>query len=214
MNESLAGRWLRRYKLFFFLGLVILCCQLMLAYLLPIFGATDDILPPTKPHHIVTHPHNIDDEDISNFYSKSKSARQDSPAAAPSNTLQATKIEPVQSQRKYQLRLNELDFVPSCDIDTKEAVSAIHRAQTQHCKQTIANITCAIQAGTFYSSVLPNYCPNESFIANRALGCFRDEKKFRILSGYYTNFKTLNTPAKCIQMCLQSGFLYAGVQYS
>lgn len=194
----------------------------MLAYLLPIFGATDDILPPTKTatqsyHTAAARNAILDDEDSNashNFYSKSKISTGAQQPLSVQQSLPATiKLESTQPHRKYQLRLNELEFVPSCDIDTKEAVSAIHRAQTQSCKQTIANITCAIQAGTFYSSFLPNYCPNENFIANRALGCFRDEKKFRILSGYYTNFKTLNTPAKCIQMCLQSGFLYAGVQY-
>ncbi|GLH11058.1 Xylosyltransferase oxt [Gryllus bimaculatus] len=104
------------------------------------------------------------------------------------------------------LRLEELDFVPQCDIVTKEAISAIHRAKTQQCKQEIVNITCLIQQGLLYPHYLPNTCPS--------LGCFRDNKTFRLLSGYYANLKTTNSPKHCIDLCLQSGFPYAGVQFS
>lgn len=52
------------------------------------------------------------------------------------------------------------------------------------------------------------------FTAGKSLGCYRDEKNFRLLSGYYANLKTTNSPKHCINMCLQSGFPYAGVQYS
>lgn len=105
-------------------------------------------------------------------------------------------------------------FKPICEINAKEAISAIYRANSQHCKEIIANTTCAIQSGTFYPNSLPNYCPHEPYNKNKPLGCYKDDKKFRTLSGYYINFKTTNTPRKCIQLCLQSGFVYAGVQYS
>lgn len=213
MTELLAGRWLRRYKLFFVLVLLILCIQLFLAYLLPIFGATDDIILSTYGSHThKTHaaqnlrdPPLVDDEDISNSntYSKSKASKEvKEPAAAGATT------------KRYQLRLDELGFTPTCDIHTKEAVSAIHRATSQACKRTIANVACAIQTKTFYATTLPNFCPRGNYTANRALGCYKDEKNFRVLSGYYMNFKTANTPARCIQLCLQSGFPYAGVQYA
>lgn len=144
-----------------------------------------------------------DDEEISNsntYNSKSKTTKEFK--------------ETTGAPKRYQLRLDELEFTPTCDIHTKEAVSAIHRASTQSCKQTIANVACAIQSKTFYADALPNYCPTGNYTANRAMGCYKDEKNFRVLSGYYMNFKTLNTPSKCIQLCLQSGFQYAGVQYS
>lgn len=82
------------------------------------------------------------------------------------------------------------------------------------CKEIIINASCAIQSGTFYPKRLPNYCPNEPFSAYRSLGCHRDDKKFRTLCSYYINLKTTNTPEKCVDLCLQSGFVYAGVQYS
>lgn len=197
-GESLAGRWLRRYKLFFFLGLLILCGQLLLAYLLPIFGNTDDDGSNAKRPEATTAFDFISD-----------------PLKRSSIEIQSTLPTPASAQKKFHLRLDELTFRPQCTIDTKEAVSAIHRARSQECKQTIANITCAIQAGTFYPIELPNTCPTAAVaIVQSALGCFRDEKKMRILSGYYTNFKESNSPTKCVQRCLQSGFIYAGVQYS
>ncbi|XP_063241407.1 xylosyltransferase oxt [Bacillus rossius redtenbacheri] len=112
------------------------------------------------------------------------------------------------------LNLEELDFVPVCDIVTKEAVSAIHRAKTQRCKQTIANITCLIQRRLLYPRRLPNSCPSNGFTAGKSLGCYEDKKTFRLLSGYFANLKTTNSPQHCINLCLQSGFQYAGVQYS
>lgn len=112
------------------------------------------------------------------------------------------------------LRLEELDFTPPCEITTKEAISAIHRARTQKCKQQIANTTCLIKQGLFYPSSLPNYCPNNDLESGKSLGCFKDEKTYRILNGYYGNYKNTNSPDSCIRLCLQSGFPYAGVQYS
>ncbi|KAJ6642112.1 Xylosyltransferase oxt [Pseudolycoriella hygida] len=207
MTELLAGRWLRRYKLFFIFVLLILCIQLFLAYLLPIFGSTDDIIQATYGSHThrkknLRNSASVDDEEISNSnaYSKSKTSKEVK--------------ETTGTTKRYQLRLDELEFTPNCDIHTKEAVSAIHRASSQSCKQTIANVACAIQTKTFYADSLPNFCPTGNYTANRSLGCFKDEKNFRVLSGYFMNFKTLNTPSKCIQLCLQSGFQYAGVQYS
>lgn len=206
--ESLAGRWLRRYKTFFFFGFLILILQLVLAYLLPIFGTTDDIVVAHSGQFNLKHsaPLNIEDD-----ASNSNVDVQDYPAAVGSKTKSTGKHK---NHRIHQLRAEEFDFIPACMVVTKEAISAVHRAKSQLCKEQIINTTCAIQAGTFYADRLPNFCPNKNFIAMRSLGCYRDEKKFRILAGYYTNFKVLNTPAKCIQMCLQSGFLYAGVQYS
>jgi protein xylosyltransferase len=62
-------------------------------------------------------------------------------------------------------------------------------------------------------SSLSFYCTS-GFTAGKSLGCYQDEKTFRLLSGYYANLKTTNSPKHCINMCLQSGFPYAGVQYS
>ncbi|CAK9813203.1 Xylosyltransferase oxt [Anthophora plagiata] len=47
-----------------------------------------------------------------------------------------------------------------------------------------------------------------------SLGCFKDDKTLRILPGYYHVFKGNNSPEHCAFLCLQSGYLYAGTEYS
>lgn len=266
IESSTSVQWLRRYKLFFFAGALLLAIQLFLGYLLPIFGTTDDIYKPNAASIYsnlievrdayknqaafdeLFHDENLsfDDEDISNgnpignfkeitnelvlpkilVASSAKGGinnhqfirnhnnhnPNDILLNAKDSTLQFTN-----SQQQLTTDTNlksHFKFKPICEIIAKEAISAIYRAQTKHCKEIIANTTCAIQSGTFYPNSLPNYCPHQPYNKNKPLGCYKDDKKFRTLSGYYINFKTTNTPTKCIQLCLQSGFVYAGVQYS
>uniref|UniRef100_A0A3B5A228 Xylosyltransferase 2 n=1 Tax=Stegastes partitus TaxID=144197 RepID=A0A3B5A228_9TELE len=51
------------------------------------------------------------------------------------------------------------DFVPKCDIMGKDALSALHRAGSQQCRQEIANIVCQHQAGQLMPDALPQFCP-------------------------------------------------------
>ncbi|XP_049874059.1 xylosyltransferase oxt [Pectinophora gossypiella] len=111
------------------------------------------------------------------------------------------------------LRLEELDFKPACDIKSREAISAIHRAKTQNCKQQILNKTCLIQDGHFYPKELPNSCLAEGMAHGKHLGCYVDEKKLRLLSSFYGNYASTNSPVACLDICVQAGFPYAGVQY-
>lgn len=111
------------------------------------------------------------------------------------------------------LKLEELDFKPWCNITTKEAVSAIHRAKSQHCKREIVNVTCKIQKGELYPKQIVSSCPAPGVTKGKSLGCFQDDKSMRLLSGYYTNLEQTNSPQNCINLCLQSGFPYAGVEY-
>jgi protein xylosyltransferase len=201
----------RRYKIFFIIGFVILAIQFYLAYKsikIPI----NDTKHPSQSKHTKSTNRNVqhrtsirnsaqlnDDEDIIN-----------------SNIQQQDVAHKVNEKTSATATLlSELRFKPKCDIlSDKEVVSAVQRARTQECKKQIVDIACDIKSDTFYPKVLPNTCPSGNYIANRLLGCFKDDKKHRILPSFYTNFKETNSPKKCIQMCLQSGYLYAGVQYS
>lgn len=49
-------------------------------------------------------------------------------------------------------------------------------------------------------------------VSNSNMGCFRDQSKKRLLSNYSKKLPD-NSPTRCIDMCLQSGYEYAGVQY-
>lgn len=207
------GGWvLRRYGLFFGVALVILAFQLYLG--VRFFALSADT--PTAPKAIAMGksqpatgrdawpPHQRDsDDEASVAFSAHQQAQRNSNA-----------VKKASNAAVVRLRVEELDFVPACEITAKEAVSAVHRARTQRCKQHIANVTCLIQKGLLYPDVLPNRCPNGGLEAGKSLGCFKDEKNFRLLSGYYGNNKQANSPQFCIRLCLQSGFPYAGVQYS
>lgn len=116
--------------------------------------------------------------------------------------------------RTSGLHLEGLDFVPDCDIFGREAVSAINRARTQHCKKELANIICLSQAGKLYPKYMKSQCPAPEVHMGKSLGCFQDERQYRLLSGYFSNLKANNSPEQCTFLCLQSGFQFAGVQYS
>ncbi|ODM98476.1 Xylosyltransferase oxt [Orchesella cincta] len=129
--------------------------------------------------------------------------------------------------------VGSLTFVPECNITLKDSISAINRAKTQACKDEIANISCVITNDVLYVKRLPRYCSNkgesrdlyeyicqwlEKFelhqtVYGRYLGCFKDNPKDRILSGHLSLFKDRNSHQICIDLCLQSGFQYAGLQY-
>ncbi|XP_047215598.1 xylosyltransferase 2-like isoform X2 [Girardinichthys multiradiatus] len=51
------------------------------------------------------------------------------------------------------------DFMPKCDITGKDALSALHRAGSQQCRQEIANIVCQHQTGQLMPKALPQFCP-------------------------------------------------------
>lgn len=44
------------------------------------------------------------------------------------------------------------------------------------------------------------------------VGCFKDAAKERSLSGYMVKLPMTNNPKKCTDLCLQSGYVYSGVE--
>ncbi|CAM9282289.1 unnamed protein product [Lampetra planeri] len=51
------------------------------------------------------------------------------------------------------------DLEPKCVIKGKDAMSALHRAGSQQCRQELANIVCLHQAGQLMPGPLPQFCP-------------------------------------------------------
>uniref|UniRef100_A0A182XMH0 protein xylosyltransferase n=1 Tax=Anopheles quadriannulatus TaxID=34691 RepID=A0A182XMH0_ANOQN len=205
-------RLLWRYKVFVLIGFMIVAGQVFLAYKLlrmPLSGnessAERDLSRKLYDKYVKrTAPgDNVPLEDRG----------KDTAHAAARQGRSAARDDGKPHPNQHVLRLDELDFVPPCELTRKETVSAIHRAKSQSCKAKIVQVACEIQAGKFYPQRLPTFCPRGDHSPNRALGCFRDEKNFRLLSGYYSTFKTNNSPEKCIRLCLQSGYPFAGVQY-
>lgn len=137
----------------------------------------------------------------------------DKQANSNKQTLQS---QPRNRTARIKLDRNSLNFTPACDVTVREAVSAVTRAQSQACKQRIVNVTCLNQQGLLYPERVQSLCPHSSGFTGMPvnLGCFKDDKTLRALSGYYHVFKGNNTPERCAYMCLQSGFPYAGTEYS
>lgn len=129
-------------------------------------------------------------------------------------------------QNKYQSRRNRttivtldqksLNFTPICDVTGREAVSAITRAQSQICKEYIVNVTCLSHQGLLYPKTLQSSCPHSKGFRGipKNIGCFKDDKIFRVLTGYNSVYKNNNSPQRCAYMCLQSGYPFAGTEYS
>lgn len=134
------------------------------------------------------------------------------------NSNKQSQLQSQQRNRTARIKLDRksLNFTPECDVTVREAVSAVTRAQSQACKQRIVNVTCLSQHGLLYPERIQSLCPHSPGFTGMPvnLGCFKDDKTLRALSGYYHLFKGNNTPERCAYMCLQSGFPYAGTEYS
>lgn len=218
--------WLRlprKYKLVFVVLSVILFVQLLLGYHSNNLdtgsgaGGVADSGGPALFQHNDAGP--VDDDDVpsnSNSYSRGNLAgnhqhpKEDFIKSISHNDQAAVEKQSTDTKRNY---FGDLPFLPKCDVQSKDALSAVNRARTTECKKQILDTVCAIESGTFYADSLTSQCPNGNYTRGRSLGCFQDEQANRLLGGYYVNNKGINTPRKCIEMCLQSGFIYAGVQY-
>lgn len=187
MESALSVRWLRRYRSFFIILSFIIAIQLFLAY------KSVDI-------------------DLAGALRTQRSVHTAAPPTKSAYSPLQVQAQAVDS-KSTQTTAQQLGFEPECDINAKEAISALQRARTKDCRQHIAQIACAIQAGRFYATHLKSSCPSGNHRANVSLGCYRDEKDTRLLAGYFTSFKTSNSPSICVELCLQSGYPYAGVQY-
>ncbi|XP_037931345.1 xylosyltransferase oxt [Teleopsis dalmanni] len=204
MSDNLVWRWMLRYKLFFFIGVIILGVQVYLAYKSLGIDGTGYIEKVFKSkaqtnervYRIISNQNSDTNKDNKLNYGQ-KQQQNLSPTKPTHNIFVET----------------DTNFIPKCEILAKEAISALQRAKTQKCRQQIADIACNIQNGEFYPKQLPNYCPSGNHTANTAIGCYRDEKEVRLLPDYFINLKTSNSPTHCVQICVQSGFPYAGVQY-
>nr|XP_018901650.1 PREDICTED: xylosyltransferase oxt [Bemisia tabaci] len=233
-NRPLDIRWIRRYKAFYIAGVIIFCIQILLAYFF--LASHDESRKNDRDFQSGKGRWNLevaDDKRRKEFRGDRENVLgvddEDNPANSNSiiseltrNKVLPDKLEDRRIDNKVpqisklsnvsHLRLEELDFVPLCDITGKEAISAIHRAKTQYCKQEISNISCLIAEGLLYPKKLPHLCAISE--TGKSLGCFQDGKSKRLLSSYYVSLKFNNSPSNCVNLCLQSGFSYAGVQLS
>ncbi|XP_015432599.1 PREDICTED: xylosyltransferase oxt [Dufourea novaeangliae] len=206
---SRSSSCLRKYRILFLFGITVLCIQIYLAH--TFFGleirnqkssglssGEDDVSQPEE------------DEGLPRGLRQLK--------LPPDKQTNRNKV--LQSQRNQTSRIKldrkSLNFIPSCEFNGREAVSAVTRAQSQICKQCIVNVTCLNQQGLLYPERITSLCPHSPGFVDKpiSLGCFKDAKTLRLLSSYYHVFKGNNSPERCAFLCLQSGYPYAGTEYS
>ena len=97
-----------------------------------------------------------------------------------------------------------------CGALGKTATSAIKRASTQKCKEELTDLACRHKTGKLVPQRLPNHCPRKGSVPGHFLGCFHDNNQSRLLSSYGVKLQGL-TVQKCIDICAQSAYHYAGV---
>ncbi|XP_067937140.1 xylosyltransferase oxt-like [Watersipora subatra] len=95
----------------------------------------------------------------------------------------------------------------------KDAHSAIARAKTTECKEAIERASCLLHHNKLFPASLPRYCPLKEGGAGEYIGCYKDDPRKRDLSGPTAASSTDNSPIYCRNLCLASGYRYAGVQY-
>jgi len=100
----------------------------------------------------------------------------------------------------------------ACTLEV-DAQHAVNRAVTPYCKNGIIQVFCMHQKGLLYPLQLPRYCPLAMNGSKQYLGCFQDERKSRIFSGFVTETSETNSPSACVNYCLRIGFSLAGLQY-
>uniref|UniRef100_A0A915B3N6 protein xylosyltransferase n=2 Tax=Parascaris univalens TaxID=6257 RepID=A0A915B3N6_PARUN len=99
-----------------------------------------------------------------------------------------------------------------CVINDSLALSALSRMRTESCRQKARRLICT-QSETI-PDALPNRCPLYAESQRGAyVGCFKDTRSARVLSGHLYSLKQINSPHYCVNLCLRAGYMYAGVEY-
>ncbi|CAG9771125.1 unnamed protein product [Ceutorhynchus assimilis] len=202
VKTSPKSKYLRRYRICFIIGIIILSFQILLVA--NFLSQNKNRIEPEK-----WEPSDSDRDSGSNNEAANSARRSDDDET----NLLAPQTRKVLNN-SIQLKTEDINFDLPCLITEKQTLSALNRAKTQKCKQLIANISCLALENQLYPIELQSSCPAKDFRIGKELGCFKDEKNFRLLNGYFGVNKNDNSPKYCINLCLQSGFTYAGVQYS
>nr|CAG4646048.1 EOG090X01AN [Macrothrix elegans] len=129
------------------------------------------------------------------------------PPTAQSETFSRTSIS-----FRHHYRPSDRVNKSACGTLTKTALSAIKRATSQTCKNDLQNIACQMKSNKLVPQRLPNYCLRNGSIPGTFIGCYHDSNQSRLLSSYGVRQPGL-TVQKCVDLCTQSSYAYAGVHH-
>ncbi|XP_068220204.1 xylosyltransferase oxt-like [Palaemon carinicauda] len=193
----------RKYGIYLLLGMVMILLQGFSGYYVLRLGGVSDSSTHGSKSSLDQYLPKKDGDVNEIFHQASDRADADTHDKGPPVVEEIESLETIQEHFGVK--------VP-CLLRSKEAVSAIKRATTSLCRMIIANVSCQIQAGSFYPTRLQSYCPSNGRVRGKSMGCFVDSREKRILRGHAAQLKR-NTPNICADICYQRGYVYAGVQY-
>ena len=137
--------------------------------------------------------------------------REESDVLLPTSLEVVSLPQNINSKRNHEQELGYNGQFP-CEITSKTAQSAIRRASTQFCKSELSHVYCQLKKRNLYPTHLPNYCQRQDSKPRTSLGCFKEKENQKLLSEYGTRLRNLTT-SKCIDVCAQSSFPYAAVNW-
>ena len=109
---------------------------------------------------------------------------------------------------------NAVNLVPNKNdcVLQKEAKSALNRAKSPKCKESLKKIAC--QSSELYPPEIQSQC--DFYQDLPYVGCFQDSFQNRILQNgsVKVNLKLTNSPEECARYCYERKFPLAGVQFS
>ncbi|CAN8002215.1 unnamed protein product, partial [Ixodes hexagonus] len=215
-------RWCRRHFPFFAVGVAILVVQIFLGYCFYVAPSSDD----GDERYAVARTRQ--EAGKSSSESQGSNGRQqsaqsddeydedDNPARQRVVARRGATPASEGANASEAIDWSQMGFVPACEITEKDALSAVRRATTLHCKRELANVTCLAQAGTLYPARLPRSCESASgreVVPGKSLGCFQDDRRNRLLERLASRSR-LNSPLHCVGLCLRLGYPWAGLEYA
>ncbi|CEF62907.1 Xylosyltransferase oxt [Strongyloides ratti] len=97
------------------------------------------------------------------------------------------------------------------NLNNSLAKSTFERLKTEKCKKKVYDYICVEKM----PSNIHNSCPFfDEKLKGSYIGCYKDSRNKRILSSYDIVIPKMNSPKKCIDTCIQGGYIYAGVEFT
>ncbi|CAN8007308.1 unnamed protein product [Ixodes pacificus] len=213
------NRWCRRHFPFFAVGVAILVVQVFLGYCFYTVPSSDD----GADEYAVArtrHEAGKSSSESQGSHGRQQSAQSDDEydedeSPARQRPVARRGATPAGANASEAVDWSQLGFEPACEITEKDALSAIRRATSLHCRRELANVTCLAQAGTLYPARLPRSCESASgreATPGRSLGCYQDDRQQRLLERLASRSRS-NGPSHCVGLCLRLGYPWAGLEY-
>ncbi|KAI6190281.1 Protein xylosyltransferase [Aphelenchoides bicaudatus] len=128
--------------------------------------------------------------------------------------VESTNKNEIAKQKDSNLQA-EVIRLPRCTFSESLADSAFSRMKTQECQKQLEDAFCEMDPVGWPVHAINNTCPAfDKTFHGMHRGCYVDNSKKRVLTGFQYDLSDSNSPEQCIQYCLRIGFQLAGVEYT